>query len=162
MYYAKCFGVYIGTMTRATSQAIKDHIPVLIYTLGYSVLQTCQVLDSFRSELCRDTIYMSDSLLSCMVILEREVTLCWDCVFSLVMLVQNCTEKSNVICIWTCKRELLALYILFSFLCRFASCCQSRDFSVKNKLHRELGDCRARVRGRRRMFSHLSPNSTRG
>ena len=59
-YYAKCFGVYIGTMTRATSQAIKDRIPVLIYTLGYSVLQTCQVL-GIKKTTVYDTLHYYDN-----------------------------------------------------------------------------------------------------
>ena len=31
-------------MTHATPQAIRDRIPVLIYNLGYSVVQTCEIL----------------------------------------------------------------------------------------------------------------------
>jgi hypothetical protein len=31
-------------MPRVIAQAIKDHIPVLVHSLGYTVAETCQIL----------------------------------------------------------------------------------------------------------------------
>jgi transposase len=47
-------------MTRATPQAIRDHIPVLIYNLGYSVVQTCQILDIKKTTVYDTLRYYED------------------------------------------------------------------------------------------------------
>ena len=62
-----------------------DHLNIFKFLVNIKSITF--TVDSFRSEVCRDAIYMSDSLPSHVVILEWEVPLCQDCVFSLIVLV---------------------------------------------------------------------------
>ena len=50
-----------------------DHLDIFKFLV--EIKSITFTVDSFRSEVCRDAIYMSDSLPSRVVILEREVPL---------------------------------------------------------------------------------------
>ena len=136
-----------NNLCEVTLMNLGNHLNIfwfLIYVKGITLTSGKLASESNGEEA------MSDSLLSCVVIFGWKVMICWDYISHLIIFVKDDLEESNIICICAREWKLLALYLLLLFFVLVARWIQSRDFSMKDKLHWKLCDHWARGSGRSR------------